>query len=258
MSLATASGTRAKYFALPAEDSPVTHRLLPRAYRRPLRALLARVPGRSSSNGGRVPRNSGVRPLGMEMGGDWRRNLLNCGAPAWGKDGWRWLKDAFSLPISTPIPPVAQSDVSCPGWPSHTRKHSRTPIDGSHNPPAGLFLRQTAPALWSEPPVLLCALVPVLRRQQPTRRHLRLTVPAMDSTPDRGPHIIVALSTLGALSGLFLALRIYCKLSRRRSLWWDDYVLIISWVRELAVDRSLTFDLADNFVWCNRSACSYR
>jgi hypothetical protein len=29
---------------------------------------------------------------------------------------------------------------------------------------------------------------------------------------------------------VFLALRIYCKLSRRRSLWWDDHFLVASWV----------------------------
>ena len=35
---------------------------------------------------------------------------------------------------------------------------------------------------------------------------------------------------LVALSALFLSLRIFLKLRQRRSLWWDDYVLIISWV----------------------------
>jgi hypothetical protein len=32
-------------------------------------------------------------------------------------------------------------------------------------------------------------------------------------------------------AAVFLALRVYCKLSRRRSLWWDDHFLIASWVR---------------------------
>ncbi|GAW12217.1 hypothetical protein ANO14919_015780 [Xylariales sp. No.14919] len=34
--------------------------------------------------------------------------------------------------------------------------------------------------------------------------------------------------TLTALAAVFLALRVYCKLSRSRGLWWDDYILIAS------------------------------
>jgi hypothetical protein len=36
---------------------------------------------------------------------------------------------------------------------------------------------------------------------------------------------------LVTLSALFLSLRIFLKLRQQRPLWWDDYVLIISWVR---------------------------
>ena len=36
--------------------------------------------------------------------------------------------------------------------------------------------------------------------------------------------------TFAAVSGAFLGLRIYCKLVRKRQLWWDDYVLIVAWV----------------------------
>ena len=32
-------------------------------------------------------------------------------------------------------------------------------------------------------------------------------------------------------SAVFLGLRIYCKLSRSRALWWDDRLLAASWVR---------------------------
>jgi len=32
------------------------------------------------------------------------------------------------------------------------------------------------------------------------------------------------------LSGGFLGLRVYAKLSRRQGLWWDDWILITSWV----------------------------
>ncbi len=39
--------------------------------------------------------------------------------------------------------------------------------------------------------------------------------------------------TLTALSGLVLGLRIYCRLSRRKGLWWDDGFLIAAWVSKL-------------------------
>jgi len=32
------------------------------------------------------------------------------------------------------------------------------------------------------------------------------------------------------VSAIIMALRIYCKLIGSRRLWWDDYVLIASWV----------------------------
>lgn len=46
-----------------------------------------------------------------------------------------------------------------------------------------------------------------------------------------GPQISFTIWFLAALSSLFLALRIYCKALRKRGLWWDDHVLIASWVR---------------------------
>ena len=39
-----------------------------------------------------------------------------------------------------------------------------------------------------------------------------------------------AIWSLTIASAIFLGLRVYCKLTRRRSLWWDDYFLILSWV----------------------------
>ncbi len=52
----------------------------------------------------------------------------------------------------------------------------------------------------------------------------------MDFTADRGPGIIAAVSVSAVISTVFLILRVYCKLYRHRRLWWDDYVLGISWV----------------------------
>ena len=60
----------------------------------------------------------------------------------------------------------------------------------------------------------------------------------MDPTEDQGPRIIISVSVLAGLSTLFLGLRIYCKLARHRSLWWDDHILIVSWVGRLWMDFS--------------------
>jgi len=47
---------------------------------------------------------------------------------------------------------------------------------------------------------------------------------------DYGPQINFTIWLLTALSAAFLALRVYCKFLRHRGLWWDDYILIASWV----------------------------
>ncbi|KAK4149363.1 hypothetical protein C8A00DRAFT_47010 [Chaetomidium leptoderma] len=47
---------------------------------------------------------------------------------------------------------------------------------------------------------------------------------------DRGAIILAATWTLTSLSGLFLAVRIFCKLRTKRRLWWDDHVLVVSWL----------------------------
>ncbi|XPS96929.1 hypothetical protein M3J09_006176 [Ascochyta lentis] len=57
--------------------------------------------------------------------------------------------------------------------------------------------------------------------------------------PDNGPLIAGVTWWLTFLCGGFLALRIYAKLSRRQGLWWDDHILIASWVL-LLVEAILT------------------
>ncbi|KAK4457264.1 hypothetical protein QBC42DRAFT_318778 [Cladorrhinum samala] len=47
---------------------------------------------------------------------------------------------------------------------------------------------------------------------------------------DRGPQILTTTWSLVGISGVFLALRLYCKLKTKRLLWWDDYVLAFSWL----------------------------
>lgn len=38
--------------------------------------------------------------------------------------------------------------------------------------------------------------------------------------------------TLCLTATLFLALRLWCKIDRKHGLWWDDYILIASWVSD--------------------------
>ncbi|KAK3385828.1 hypothetical protein B0H63DRAFT_449829 [Podospora didyma] len=56
--------------------------------------------------------------------------------------------------------------------------------------------------------------------------------------------MLAAIWTLVALATLFLALRIYCKIWRLRKLWWDDWVLFISWVC-LIVDAAMSQRVVD-------------
>ncbi|ERT01090.1 hypothetical protein HMPREF1624_02329 [Sporothrix schenckii ATCC 58251] len=56
---------------------------------------------------------------------------------------------------------------------------------------------------------------------------------------NRGPYIDASLWTLQAVAGIFLGLRIYCKVFRNRGLWFDDYFLLASWIL-LAVSASAT------------------
>jgi hypothetical protein len=55
------------------------------------------------------------------------------------------------------------------------------------------------------------------------------------SSENYGPQINFTIWLLTALSAMFLALRVYCKFLRHRGLWWDDYILIASWVRTSTV-----------------------
>lgn len=52
----------------------------------------------------------------------------------------------------------------------------------------------------------------------------------MESDEDHGPRMLITTWSLVGLSGAFLTVRVICKLKTKRRLWWDDYVLILSWV----------------------------
>ncbi|CAN9454907.1 unnamed protein product [Alternaria alternata] len=72
---------------------------------------------------------------------------------------------------------------------------------------------------------------------------------------DSGHHYVdpslqlnIGLWTLFAGASLFLALRIWIKITRRHGLWWDDHILLISWVI-LAVNNSIiTTEFATGYV----------
>ncbi len=46
-----------------------------------------------------------------------------------------------------------------------------------------------------------------------------------------GPKLNAIIWTLNAVSGVFLGLRLYCKIVRIKGLWWDDIFLAAAWVR---------------------------
>ena len=50
---------------------------------------------------------------------------------------------------------------------------------------------------------------------------------------DHGPGLLALSWVLLALSMVALGLRGYCKISTLRGFWWDDWVLIASWVSVL-------------------------
>ncbi len=56
---------------------------------------------------------------------------------------------------------------------------------------------------------------------------------AMLPHDNAGPKLDAVMWIMVVISAMFLSLRIYCKFLRHNGLWWDDYVLIASWVRPL-------------------------
>ncbi|KAH6847225.1 hypothetical protein B0I37DRAFT_308884 [Chaetomium sp. MPI-CAGE-AT-0009] len=62
----------------------------------------------------------------------------------------------------------------------------------------------------------------------------QVSPPRLPASTNLGPQINLVIWFLTALSSAFLALRVYCKFLRHRGLWWDDYLLIASWVALVA------------------------
>ncbi|KAI0174031.1 hypothetical protein BJ166DRAFT_574367 [Pestalotiopsis sp. NC0098] len=65
------------------------------------------------------------------------------------------------------------------------------------------------------------------------------------TVPDRGIETLGVIWSLTGASGIILVLRVYCKFSRHRGLWWDDYILILAWVWYLSLLIVCRFRTAD-------------
>lgn len=53
---------------------------------------------------------------------------------------------------------------------------------------------------------------------------------AVQAAQDKGPLILAVGWILIAIPGVFVALRLYCKIMLARGLGWDDAVCVLSWV----------------------------
>jgi hypothetical protein len=56
----------------------------------------------------------------------------------------------------------------------------------------------------------------------------------LDSNVDYGPQLNVLVWMLTSVSGLFLLARLYLKTCQNRGLWWDDWILLASWIALIA------------------------
>ncbi|KAJ4360792.1 uncharacterized protein N0V89_001359 [Didymosphaeria variabile] len=61
------------------------------------------------------------------------------------------------------------------------------------------------------------------------------------------------LWSLWAGATLFLGLRLYCKITRRHGLWYDDYILILAWSMLLLTDAMISHQYATGYVPVNGS-----
>jgi len=52
----------------------------------------------------------------------------------------------------------------------------------------------------------------------------------------------IGLWTLYAGATAFLALRVWIKVTRRHGLWWDDWILLVTWVRTLTLTELHSID----------------
>jgi hypothetical protein len=60
----------------------------------------------------------------------------------------------------------------------------------------------------------------------------------LNSNADYGPQLNAVIWLLVSVSGLFLFTRLYLKKCQNRGLWWDDWILLASWIA-LTIQASL-------------------
>lgn len=60
--------------------------------------------------------------------------------------------------------------------------------------------------------------------------------------PNYGPKLMITIWVLLGLSAVFLGLRLYCKFSRHRGAWWDDWFLVGSFVSARCLVSDLFVD----------------
>jgi hypothetical protein len=70
--------------------------------------------------------------------------------------------------------------------------------------------------------------------------------PPFDPRDQGGTRLNIIIWLLCSLAAIFMFLRMYCKYITHRRLWWDDYVLIGSWVSYLAPRVSVNMGLTDS------------
>ena len=56
---------------------------------------------------------------------------------------------------------------------------------------------------------------------------------------DAGPKLNAIFWVLSTVSGIFMLARLYAKRLRGRTYWWDDWLLIASWVSSLLARHAL-------------------
>ncbi|KAI1409017.1 hypothetical protein F5Y13DRAFT_171333 [Hypoxylon sp. FL1857] len=65
--------------------------------------------------------------------------------------------------------------------------------------------------------------------------------------PNLGPNLNAGFWACSSLACAFLSLRLYCKLKRHVSLQYDDYLLVMSWIVQVACSVLVSIDVAKGF-----------
>lgn len=84
----------------------------------------------------------------------------------------------------------------------------------------------------------------------PLRDQYSIMVPGLPALSPRKEHyyydpaaeLYIGLWCLFSAATAFLGLRLWVKVQRRHGLWWDDYLLMLSWLILLGTDILITFE----------------